>query len=105
MYRFRASESHHATNEAPPSYRLHKARNCAVVTINGRNHYSGPYGSPESYEEYNKKIAILRVRILPQDSRVAATASLLFQSTRSFWGTFGSLLRRQMTWSIGCTAS
>jgi hypothetical protein len=26
---------------SPPSYRLHKARNCAVVTIAGRNHYLG----------------------------------------------------------------
>jgi len=25
----------------PPSYRLHKARKCAVVTIHGRNHYLG----------------------------------------------------------------
>ena len=33
---------------APPSYRLHKARNCAVVTLGGRNYYLGPYGSPES---------------------------------------------------------
>jgi integrase len=41
----------------PPSYRLHKARNCAVVTINGRNHYLGPYHSPESFEKYNRLIA------------------------------------------------
>ena len=34
------------TSKRPPSYRLHKARNCAVVTINGKNHYLGPYGSP-----------------------------------------------------------
>jgi len=31
-----------------PSYRLHKARNCAVVTIDGKNFYLGPYDSPES---------------------------------------------------------
>lgn len=42
---------------APPSYRHHKARNCAVVTINGRNHYLGPFGSPESYERYARLIA------------------------------------------------
>ena len=40
-----------------PSYRLHKARNCAVVTINGKNHYLGPYDSPESHEEYARLIA------------------------------------------------
>lgn len=41
----------------PPSYRLHKARNCAVVTIHGRNHYLGRYGSEESYERYARLIA------------------------------------------------
>lgn len=42
--------------KSPPSYRLHKARNCAVVTIHGTNHYLGPYGSPESYEKYARLI-------------------------------------------------
>jgi integrase len=37
---------------AQPSYRRHKARNCAVVTINGKNHYLGPYDSPASHENY-----------------------------------------------------
>ena len=41
----------------PPSYRLHKARNLAVVTIDGRNHYLGRYGSPESHEKYARLIA------------------------------------------------
>jgi integrase len=40
----------------PPAYRLHKARNCAVVTIDGQNHYLGPYGSPESHEKYARLI-------------------------------------------------
>ncbi len=40
-----------------PSYRLHKARNSAVVTINGKNHYLGSYASPESHEEYARLIA------------------------------------------------
>lgn len=41
----------------PPTYRLHKARNVAVVTIDGRNHYLGSYGSPESREKYARLIA------------------------------------------------
>lgn len=41
----------------PPAYRLHKARQCAVVTIDGKNHYLGPYHSPESFEKYNRLIA------------------------------------------------
>ena len=40
-----------------PSYRFHKGRNCAVVTIDGKNHYLGPYHSPESFEKYNRLIA------------------------------------------------
>jgi integrase len=39
-----------------PSYRLHKARNLAVVTLDGRNHYLGPYGSPESKAEYDRVV-------------------------------------------------
>src|SRR5262245_15267089 len=41
----------------PPLYRLHKARGSAVVTIDGKNHYLGPYGSAESHEKYGRLIA------------------------------------------------
>lgn len=41
-----------------PRYRLHKARNLAVVTINGRDHYLGPYGSVESRQKYGELIAL-----------------------------------------------
>lgn len=41
----------------PPSYRFHKARNCAVVTIYGKNRYLGSYGSPESHEAYERWLA------------------------------------------------
>jgi integrase len=46
----------------PPVYRLHKARNCAVVTIDGKNHYLGPYGSAESHEKYARLITEWRAR-------------------------------------------
>jgi integrase len=48
---------HMPRKQQVPSYRLHKARNCAVVTIAGRNHYLGPYGSPESHAQYAALIA------------------------------------------------
>ncbi len=35
-----------------PSYRLHKARKCGVVTIDGTDHYLGPSNSSESWERY-----------------------------------------------------
>ena len=38
--------------KSTPSYRLHRPTNKAVVTLNGRDFYLGPYGSPESRAEY-----------------------------------------------------
>src|SRR5688572_18177823 len=43
--------------KSQPAYRRHKARNCAVVTIDGKNHYLGPWQSPESHEQYAALIA------------------------------------------------
>jgi len=40
-----------------PSYRFHKARRCAVVTIAGKDHYLGAYDSPESWEKYHRLVA------------------------------------------------
>ena len=40
-----------------PSYCRHKASGQAVVRLNGRDHYLGPYGSPESHEHYARLIA------------------------------------------------
>jgi integrase len=40
-----------------PSYRYHKARGLAVVTISGRDVYLGPHGTPESKSAYDRTIA------------------------------------------------
>jgi hypothetical protein len=40
-----------------PSYRHHKARNLAVVTLDGKDHYLGKYNSPESREKYHRLIS------------------------------------------------
>ena len=40
-----------------PSYCRHRASGRAVVRIDGKDHYLGPYGSPESHEEYERLIA------------------------------------------------
>lgn len=40
-----------------PSYRRHKPTGQAVVTLNGRDHYLGKYGSATSREKYARLIA------------------------------------------------
>src|SRR5262245_34500419 len=61
MYRSHSfKEMHMPRRHSPPSYRLHQARGCAVVTIHGRNHYLGSYGSEESYERYSRLFALWR---------------------------------------------
>ena len=40
-----------------PSYCLHKATGQAYVTIDGREQYLGPYGSPQSKEKYARVLA------------------------------------------------
>jgi integrase len=40
-----------------PSLRHHKPSGCAVVTLNGKDHYLGPWGAPESRAEYDRLIA------------------------------------------------
>jgi len=57
-----------------PKYRLHKARGLAVVSLFGKDHYLGKYGSPESKEAYHRLIAELHTgRLVP--GRVSATAN------------------------------
>jgi len=47
-----------------PFYRHHKAHDCAVVTIDGKNHYLGSWQSPESHEKYARLAAMVRVQLL-----------------------------------------
>lgn len=54
-----------------PSYRLHKPSGQAVVTLDGRDLYLGPHGSPESREEYDRAIA----EWLSRRSRAGSTPS------------------------------
>ena len=41
----------------PPKYRHYKPKDLAVVRIDGKDHYLGPYGSPESREKYGRLVA------------------------------------------------
>ena len=40
-----------------PSVRHHKPIGRAVVTLNGRDHYLGPWNSPEARVEYDRIVA------------------------------------------------
>jgi hypothetical protein len=45
------------TKEGVPSYRLHKPSGQAVVTLSGRDHYLGRFGTPESRRGYERLVA------------------------------------------------
>jgi integrase len=45
------------TRTATPTYRKHRATGQAVVTLNGRDHYLGKYGTAASKAEYDRLIA------------------------------------------------
>lgn len=57
-----------------PSYRKHKQSGQAVVTLSGRDHLLGPYGSAKSHRQYDQLIAEWMVagRHLPRRTRMAA---------------------------------
>lgn len=44
-------------NQTLPRYRLHRASGQAVVTIGGRDHYLGPFGSDASHRARDRLIA------------------------------------------------
>jgi integrase len=46
-----------STTPRVPSYRRHRPSGQAVVTLDGRDHYLGPYGSPESRVEFQRLLA------------------------------------------------
>ena len=39
-----------------PTYRRYKPKNLGLVVIDGKQHYLGPYGSPQSFAEYDRLI-------------------------------------------------
>ena len=42
-----------------PKYRRHKGSGQALVEVNGRRYYLGPYGTPKSKEQYARIVAEL----------------------------------------------
>ncbi len=77
-------------SKTPPKYRLHKSRNLAVVTINGKDHYLGQHGHPESYEKYAHLIAEwrlgLRCCIEANGSSSSTNLLTIAELTLDYWG-------------------
>ena len=46
-----------AIGDHVPKYRHYKPKNLGVVRIDGRDHYLGKFGTPESYEKYHRLLA------------------------------------------------
>jgi hypothetical protein len=64
---------------AIPTYRFHKARGCAVVTIVGHDHYLGPFGTPSSKQKYAALIHAWQQR---EEHPVAEIDTLLVPNDR-----------------------
>lgn len=43
-----------STSSRTPSYRRHRASGQAVVTLHGRDHYLGKYGTAASHKRYDQ---------------------------------------------------
>ena len=55
------------TKRRDPKYRHHKARNLAVVRIDGKDYYLGRFGSEESRAKYHRLMADWRAGLLNLD--------------------------------------
>lgn len=51
----------------PPTYQFHRSSGQARVRIDGRDHYLGTYGSPESHERYQDLIHTWRLHQCESD--------------------------------------
>ncbi len=70
---------------SPPKYRLHKARDLAVVTINGKDHYLGKYGSAQSHETYAHLLAKWRQGLCPDAAEEPKTPVTIAELTLAYW--------------------
>jgi integrase len=71
-----------------PSYRRYKPKNLGLVVIDGKQHYLGTYGTPESLAEYNRLVQewLTRgsVQVHPEQTDPAPTATLVNEVIVSF---------------------
>src|SRR6516164_8059527 len=72
-----------------PRYRKHKATGQAVVTLNGKDHYLGRYGTATSKVEYDRLIGewLAAGRQLPQSDSLTVV-----ELCRAYWNAIGARL-------------
>jgi len=51
-----------------PAYRVHKGRNLAYMTIDGREHCLGRAHSPESHARYREALSALLAGLAPEEA-------------------------------------
>jgi integrase len=80
---------------ATPKYRRHRASGRAVVTINGHDHYLGPYGSKASKVDYDRIISewLAAGRFVPQSDSLTINELCLryFKFAQSYYVPGGGL--------------
>ena len=86
-----------------PAYQHHKASGQARVRINGRDHYLGPHGSPESRERYQDLVAEWRIRTCDSDQytlKIDDLALLYLEYAKQYYRKAG-----RETSEVHCTRS
>ena len=79
------------SNSRPdPKYRHYKPKDLAFVRVNGRDHYLGKHGTPESWERYYRLLAEWRtsgaaVEVQPQTAPPPAEAPSVAEVILGFW--------------------
>jgi hypothetical protein len=71
---------------AVPKYRKHRASGQAIVTIAGKDHYLGAYGSETSRHQYDRLIGeYLALNRQPHSHGVAEQRIAVVQVLAAFW--------------------
>ena len=69
-----------------PSYRCYKPKNLGLVVLNGKQHYLGPYGTPESLAEYNRLIQeYLATTQTVADAKASPEGATIGEMIVAFW--------------------
>ena len=76
-----------------PKYRHYKPKNLGLVVINGKQHYLGRYGSPESLAEYNRLIQEYLAARPPRPDPSAGPGPLGVDDQRTDRGLLGAARR------------